>query len=170
MFYVIVIYGFADRVNTDHTSSRLSEAAGLNLPSWTRHILDENGPLCGALLCFLLLIKPIFRTTVTSGIWISTIYRISSAIVRSPGRSKSMSWRGLRELYLTRCSEFFTPELRDLVSQDYELKGSKRLRSLRTLPDSDWILSKIGAGQSSPRCTMFRLLWICSPIHGCPKS
>ncbi|KAH1493985.1 hypothetical protein KXV64_007202 [Aspergillus fumigatus] len=41
--------------------------------------------------------------------------------------------------------EFFTPELRDLVSQDYELKGSKRLRSLRTLPDSDWILSKIGA-------------------------
>ncbi|EAL93367.1 conserved hypothetical protein [Aspergillus fumigatus Af293] len=128
-----------------HTSSRLSEAAGLNLPSWTRHILDENGPLCGALLCFLLLIKPIFRTTVTSGIWISTIYRISSAIVRSPGRSKSMSWRGLRELYLTRCSEFFTPELRDLVSQDYELKGSKRLRSLRTLPDSDWILSKIGA-------------------------
>jgi hypothetical protein len=40
--------------------------------------------------------------------------------------------------------EFFTPELRDLVSHDYELKGNKRLRSLRTLPDNDWILSKIG--------------------------
>jgi hypothetical protein len=144
MFYVIVLYRFADRVNTDHTNSLLSEAAGLNLAPWTRHILDENGPLCGALSCFLLLIKPIFRTTVTSGTWISTIYRISSAIVRSPGRSKSMSWRDLRELYLTRYSEFFTPELRDLVSHDYELKGNKRLRSLRTLPDNDWILSKIG--------------------------
>ncbi|KAG2004045.1 hypothetical protein GB937_009170 [Aspergillus fischeri] len=41
--------------------------------------------------------------------------------------------------------DFFTPELRDLVSHGYELKGNKRLRSLRTLPDNDWILSKIGA-------------------------
>ncbi|GFF54489.1 hypothetical protein IFM61606_06656 [Aspergillus udagawae] len=40
--------------------------------------------------------------------------------------------------------EFFTPELRDLVSYDYEPKGNKRLRSLRNLPDNDWILSKIG--------------------------
>jgi hypothetical protein len=57
-----------------------------------------------------------------------------------------VSRRDLRELYLTRCSEFFTPELRDLVSYDYEPKGNKRLRSLRNLPDNDWILSKIGTG------------------------
>lgn len=76
-------------------------------------------------------------------------------------------WRDLRELYLTRCSEFFTPELRDIVSHDYELKGNKRLRSLRTLPDNDWILSKIGTGQSSPGCTVSKLPWICNPTHGC---
>ncbi|KAF7125955.1 hypothetical protein CNMCM5793_002314 [Aspergillus hiratsukae] len=45
--------------------------------------------------------------------------------------------------------EFFTPELRDLVSHDYELKGNKRLRSQRNLPDNDWILSKIGTVEPS---------------------
>jgi hypothetical protein len=63
---------------------------------------------------------------------------------------------------LTRCSEFFTPELRDLVSHDYELKGNKRLRSQRNLPDNDWILSKIGTGQSSPGSTVSKLPWICN--------
>ncbi|KAI9934692.1 hypothetical protein MW887_000309 [Aspergillus wentii] len=41
--------------------------------------------------------------------------------------------------------EFFTPELHDFVFRDYELKGNKRLRSSRNLPDNSWIMVKIGS-------------------------
>ncbi|GLA00221.1 hypothetical protein AnigIFM60653_008280 [Aspergillus niger] len=40
--------------------------------------------------------------------------------------------------------DFFTPELLDLVSHDYEVKGSKRLRSSKAYPDNDWVMVKIG--------------------------
>ncbi|GKZ31735.1 hypothetical protein AbraIFM66950_000500 [Aspergillus brasiliensis] len=40
--------------------------------------------------------------------------------------------------------DFFTPELLGLVSHDYEVKGSKRLRSSKAYPDNDWVLVKIG--------------------------
>lgn len=45
-------------------------------------------------------------------------------------------------------SDFFTPELLDLVSHDYEVKGSKRLRSSKAYPDNDWVMVKIGTGWS----------------------
>ncbi|PYH87914.1 hypothetical protein BO71DRAFT_339995 [Aspergillus ellipticus CBS 707.79] len=40
--------------------------------------------------------------------------------------------------------DFFTPELLDFVSHDYQSKGNKRLRSSRVYPDNDWIKVKVG--------------------------
>lgn len=45
-------------------------------------------------------------------------------------------------------SDFFTPELLEMVSHDYEVKGSKRLRSSKAYPDNDWVMVKIGTGWS----------------------
>lgn len=45
-------------------------------------------------------------------------------------------------------SEFFSPELHDFLSRDYESKGNKRLRSSRVFPDSSWVSLKCGSGAS----------------------
>lgn len=42
---------------------------------------------------------------------------------------------------------FFTEELIDLASIDYESKGSKRLRSSRTLAENERLVIKFGSGQ-----------------------
>ncbi|RAK99130.1 uncharacterized protein BO80DRAFT_410751 [Aspergillus ibericus CBS 121593] len=40
--------------------------------------------------------------------------------------------------------DFFTPELLNFVSHDYQAKGNKRLRSSRLVPDNDWVMVTIG--------------------------
>ncbi|PYI10405.1 hypothetical protein BO78DRAFT_458515 [Aspergillus sclerotiicarbonarius CBS 121057] len=53
-------------------------------------------------------------------------------LLKDPGFTKKMK------------EDFFTPELLDFVSHDYQAKGNKRLRSSRLVPDNDWVMVKIG--------------------------
>lgn len=57
-------------------------------------------------------------------------------------------------------SEFLPPELDDWLSPNYEAKGSKRLRSSKSLIDNDWFLVKCGSGLL-PLC----LAWFLDSIY-----
>jgi hypothetical protein len=47
--------------------------------------------------------------------------------------------------YLISHSDFFAGEIGDYVFRDYEIKGNKRLRSLKA-PEPIWIIQKVGSG------------------------
>ena len=56
---------------------------------------------------------------------------------------------------LTLDSEFFTQELHDFLSRNYESKGNKRLRSSsKVFPDSNWVLVHCGSGLYCVICNL----------------
>lgn len=85
-----------------------------------------------------------------SAIWTWTICWSFSRILGS--LEKLESWL-FPSITFARCipnsdSEFFSDDLQDFLTPDYESKGTKRLRSSKDFPDSNSVLIKCGSGLS----------------------